>query len=343
MAKRQAFTMIELLVVIAIMGVLLALLMPAVQKARAAANRTQCSNNIKQLALALHNYHDTEGSFPPSMKSDAQFDYWSALAFLNPYLEQTAIHNQLDLTVPLYEYTGNPPDFYDVPQGKNPPPGGNPTAVGTTIPLFLCPSDIYRPVSFNKYSIPSFGPTNYAFCLGTGVKGGGSCKDTDGCFFIGSNIKFKDIVDGQSNTVVISESTLGQGPSGDDVPRPDVVDPLTTYVAVPYPTLGPLTDTACASAPIINYTDLRGFQWAAGEIRCASYNHYLTPNAPVPDCVGLDVDFSDIGWRGARSRHAGGVNASLADGSVRFVSDDISLTIWRALATRAGGELVVDF
>jgi prepilin-type N-terminal cleavage/methylation domain-containing protein len=342
MKKRPAFTLVELLVVIAIVGILIALLLPAVQKVRESANRTKCTNNLKQIGLALHHYHDAEGTFPPAMKSTVVFDKWSAFAFLNPYLEQTAIHNQLDLRVPLYQPDITSPDGFSVPQGRNPPPGGNRAAVGSLVKLFLCPSDKSAPVSFNRYLIPAWGPTNYGVCTGTGLTGG-SEKDTDGIFFTGSTTRVKDVTDGMSFTAMVSESILGVGDAGYTVQRPATVDVRTTYVAIPFPSLGPLTDSACASATNINYTDLRGFQWASGEPRCASYNHYYTPNSPTPDCAGIDFDFSDLGWKAARSYHPKGVNVTMGDASVRFVRETIDAGTWRAMGTRGGGEVVNDF
>jgi hypothetical protein len=235
------------------------------------------------------------------------------------------------------------PDGFSVPQGKNPPPEGNPFAVQQVIKLFLCPSDKSAPVSFNRYKEPVWGPTNYAVCTGTGIAGGGSTKNTDGMFYAGSAVTLHDVKDGTSTTAMLSESILGAGPFGDSVPRPDIVDPTDTYVALPFPQLGPLTTAGCATAPNINYTDLRGFQWASGEIRCASYNHFYGPNSPTPDCMGIDLDFSDLGWRTARSRHQGGVNLAMGDASIRFVGNGIDLGIWQALATRNGGEVVGDF
>jgi prepilin-type N-terminal cleavage/methylation domain-containing protein/prepilin-type processing-associated H-X9-DG protein len=337
--RPAAFTLIELLVVIAIIAVLIGLLLPAVQKVRESASRAKCANNLKQLGIALHQYHNSREHFPASMKSTAFFDQWSALAELNPFLEQTAVFDLVDTRVTLYQPDGSSPDGYSVPPGMA--PANNRFAVGTTVKLFLCPSDKQTPVSLNHYLIPSWGPTNYSVCLGTGVSGAGSSKDTDGMFYAGSAIRFADVTDGVSNTVMSSESILGDardGPPGYATPRPATLDPQVTYVAIPFPTLGPLTDSGCQNAPNINYTDLRGFSWAAGEIRCAAYNHYYAPNSATPDCVGVDFDFSDLGWRAARSRHPNGVNAGLGDGSVRFVANSVSLTVWRGLATRSGGE-----
>lgn len=346
--RRTAFTLVELLVVMAIIGILAGLLVPAVQKVRESSNRTRCQNNIKQLAIAMHNYHDSMSCLPPALKSDQTFDKWSAFAYLNPYLEQTNIYNQMDLSVPLYQIDSTSPDGFSVPQGKIPAPGGNPYAVQQVVKLFLCPSDRNMAIEKNRYKEDVWGPTNYAVCVGTGLQGGGATRVTpdgtpDGCFWAGSRTKLTDIRDGTNTTALISESTLGQGEYGYTIARPPQVDVLTAYVAIPFPTLGPLTDANCDAATNINYTDLRGFQWASGEPRCASYNHYYTPNSSTPDCMGIDFDFSDLGWRAARSRHPGGVNMALADGSVRFVGNNITLTTWRALATRIGNEVISDF
>jgi prepilin-type N-terminal cleavage/methylation domain-containing protein/prepilin-type processing-associated H-X9-DG protein len=336
--QRPAFTLIELLVVIAIIAVLIGLLLPAVQKVREAAARISCTNNLKQLGLALHNYHDTRKSFPAAMTPHTDPNYpgvpayffgWSVLAQLNPYLEQTNIYNTMDLTQPLYVPQANN-NFIISPK--------NIFAVGTMVGLFLCPSDRGVPVS-SGYGLTGFGPTNYAACGGTGLNGG-SPYNTDGVFYANSKTRMTDITDGTSNTAVFSESTLGDGPENASGPTPPA-NPQLVYAFLQAP---PLADAACASATNWNVENRRGFQWVAGEYRCASYNHYYLPNDPRWDCFTYSLDpsilYTSLGWRAARSLHTGGVNVTLGDGSVRFIGNTVSLATWRGLATRKGGEVL---
>jgi len=345
MKHRNAFTLVELLVVIAIIGVLIALLLPAVQKAREAANRTSCKNNLKQLGLALHNYESTTRQFPPAFPSNAgaspifaglpaYFFSWSALARLNPYLEQTNIYNAMDLTQPIYM----PPAFNISP--------ANQFAIQQIVPTFLCPSDRMEPVSV-AYGEPIIGPTNYAVCLGTGTTNGGSPFGSpwkaDGMFQAKKANKIASISDGLSHTAAISESLLGDGDENAFGPIPG--DPQLVYAYTGFGT--PLNDANCANANLWNVENRRGFMWATGEIRCASYNHYYTPNAKIYDCVTNDLTpgegiFTAVGFRAARSRHPGGVNVLLGDGSVQFITDNVDLTTWRALSTRSGGEVVTE-
>jgi prepilin-type N-terminal cleavage/methylation domain-containing protein/prepilin-type processing-associated H-X9-DG protein len=343
MRKRPGFTLIELLVVIAIIAVLIGLLVPAVQKVRESANRAQCQNNLKQLGLAMHNYHGVYKRFPPAFKGDvpqaytgfpAYFFSWSALAYLNPYLEQTNIYNRMDLSQPIYV-----PPTYNISLA-------NQFAVQQVVPLFLCPSDQMMPVS-SAYGVTNMGPTNYAVNVGTGTTNGGapygSPWNSDGMFRAKIGTRIAEIRDGTSNTAMMSESLLGAGP--ENVMGAIPGDPQLVYA---YVQIGmPVNDANCAGASTWNNANRRGFMWATGEMRCASYNHYLTPNSTTPDCVTNDLTpgegiYTAVGFRGARSWHDGGVNVVLGDGSVRFISQAIAPPTWRALATRAAGDLVGD-
>src|SRR5262249_12182226 len=299
------------------------------------AARVQCQNNLKQIALAMHNYQSVHGRFPPAFRGDGTPPYfasWSPLAELNPFLEQTAIYNQMDLTLQTYDPT--------LPFHVTRP---NQFAVQQTVKLFLCPSDKMQPVTTGPaYGVPVLGPTNYAFCNGTGTNGG-SPWDADGVFLAKKTMRIADITDGTSNTAMLSESTLGQGTLSATGPPPG---PLSTVYG--YLSGQPLGEQACATATLWNVEQLRGFMWASGEIRCASYNHYFPPNAAQADCVTFEVRpgpmrYTALGWRAARSLHQGGVNLALCDGSVRFVANAINQAVWRGLATRAGGEALPDF
>jgi prepilin-type processing-associated H-X9-DG protein len=156
----------------------------------------------------------------------------------------------------------------------------------------------------------------------------------------------EDITDGTSNTVGASERILGAGPEASTVASRAAINPQTMYV---YP--AQTDDADCASTLNVNYDQLRMYTWLAGEPRCTSYDHYYVPNDPVnPDCVANYYTGSNMlllatghGLTTARSRHPGGVNAWICDGSVRFVANSITLDVWRAISTRAGGEVPYDF
>jgi hypothetical protein len=246
------------------------------------------------------------------------FYRWSALAMLSPYLENTAAYNVLDLSKPLYTAT-----FSITPE--------NIVGSQTMVATFLCPSDEGRRLH------PSFGPTNYALCTGTGLNGG-SPIEADGTFYVNSKTRIRDILDGTSNTMVASESILG-------ITGSTKRDPAQAYG---FTFVTPLTENACRNPLAWNYADPRGFSWVNGEYRCALYNHFLGPNSRTNDCLGVrmvggpDTIYTPFGWRTARSRHVGGVMTLRADGSAAFLSDNVEQSVWRALSTRAGSEIVTN-
>jgi prepilin-type N-terminal cleavage/methylation domain-containing protein/prepilin-type processing-associated H-X9-DG protein len=328
-----AFTLVELLVVISIIGVLVAMLLPAVQAARETSRRASCMNRLRQMTLAMQNHVAAVGAFPNGSVSRPMpnaagapwtFYRWSALAALTPYMENSAVHDALDFERPLY----------DGAAGLQ-PSGPNRDVVRLVIPDFLCPSDLSERLT------ESFGPTNYAVCTGTGVGNpeiatdDGSPHGVDGVFGVNSATRPGQITDGLSKTVLLSESTLG---------RPADASPHDPAMEYQFITAAPLRESVCRASSSWNYTDPRGFSWANGEHRCTLYNHHDTPNPPTPDCMGVligggpDRMFTPYGWRAARSLHPGGVNVALADGSVRFIGDDVDSAAWRAGATVAGGD-----
>jgi prepilin-type N-terminal cleavage/methylation domain-containing protein len=327
--RRSGFTLIELLVVIAIISVLIALLLPAVQAARESARRGQCINNLKQLGIALHNYHTSWNGFPVGflyayqnvlpISSPSQYR-WSVLAQMLPCLELRTLYNALNFDFPIAHMpTGSGALFW-------PYFPANTTAMAVQVSSFLCPSDGAPPPAIGS------GPTNYAFCSGDG-SGGGDATNARGAFILGLPQSVETITDGTSQTAAASEQLLGiAGPYSQTTPLPV---PSPWYRAMARVVAGPLTDTACAVAGngwLLN----KGSSWWDGNYQNALYNHYLTPNANRPDCIV----YHNPGWKTARSFHPGGVDLLCCDGHVIFIKNAIDPRMWQAISTRAGGELV---
>ncbi len=318
--RSRGFTLVELLVVIAIIAVLIALLLPAVHQAREAARRTQCKNNLKQIGLAIHNYEATHTVFPPGRLGFPMV--FSVQAHILPYVDGGSLYNLIDFNTA--------PNF----GAPSSPMKQNEIAARMVIRSYLCPSD------FGRVTGSDFGPTNYMACAGSGAPPvANSIKTGDGVMFSGSSIRFADIGDGVSNTACFGEQTLGAGgnpssPAGGPPGHPEVeVLELTGAT--------PTTPAACVvGAGGSNWSGLRGAKWMNGHYGDTLYNHFLPPNAKQFDCGNASHNF---GLTAARSRHVGGVHVSLCDGSVRFVSENVNLTLWQALATRWGGEVVGEF
>lgn len=308
MKTRDAFTLIELLVVIAIIAILIALLLPAVQKVREAAARTQCTNNLKQLGLALHNHHDTLHYFPRARNA------WplvhSAQARLLLFVEQDNLRKLCDFSQPLSAAT-------------------NLAASQTLVPLFHCPSDAYD----GRVPGSIHAGINYVANVGTGTIAFGLIASGDGVF-TQTPYKYRDLIDGSSNTAAFSETILGNGLKTVGI---NPTDSLREVLEVPGGS--DPTPAACAGAAGA-WSGQRSAKWINGHYGDALYNHYNPPNSGMWDCGNGS---HNKGLSTARSMHPAGVNMLFCDGSVHFVTNSVSLEAWRAIATRGGGEIVNEF
>jgi len=335
MKRNLGFTLVELLVVIAIIGVLIALLLPAVQQAREAARRMQCSNNQKQLVLAMHVYESTFKHFP-GLPFESSYGF-SVQAKILPYVEQGNLQDLIDFKIPLMLGSGGS-------QSLNPV---HALAAGQVVELFLCPSDGELPLFQNSNTGDNtFAGTNYVVCTGDGT---GSNYDTrattNGMFWWGSHSRFADMTDGTSNTLVLSESLLGDKSEGSGVvtnPKRQMARyggggmgaPGDGFTGAP----GHDPDIESAAAAAGNFDGKGRSSWIWGREHLTSFNAYMPPNFDQPD-----IHRNGFGWFAPRSHHPGGVQVGLADGSIRFIPDTIEQTTWRGLGTKSGGEVLGEF
>jgi prepilin-type N-terminal cleavage/methylation domain-containing protein/prepilin-type processing-associated H-X9-DG protein len=331
--RRRGFTLIELLVVIAIIAVLIALLLPAVQAAREAARRIQCVNNMKQLGLGLHNYESVAGALPPQLilggagSTVTWYGGWSVHGRLLPFMEQGAMFNSINFAI-------------DYEQGPNL------TVTGSALSLFLCPSEPKQMTGIGPFGAPA-GVSSYGFCMGDWfVWGGFSGPDNRSAFAVNRSRSFAEFVDGLSNTLMASESKTYQDYVRDCGGLAQINNPAT----IPPPSANPAAVapeySGCSYKPQAGHT-----VWADGGVHQSGFTTAWPPNKQTPGGAGRGPDLDLNGQREklggptfaavtARSWHPGGVNALLADGSVRFIKSTMAGNTWRSLGTMRGGEVI---
>lgn len=322
--RRRAFTLVELLVVIAIIGILVALLLPAVQAAREAARRMSCGNNVKQMVLATHNYMDSLQCMPPAVcLSPSGGGAWSVHARILPYLEQANLQNVIDFR---YNYSdmANAPQHAQVSQLK--------------IKVYICPSEIKAIV--RQGTSQNHFPVNYGINYGTWLVFDAPTSTTgNGAFVVNAPLNAKNFTDGMSNTLAFAEVKAYQ---------PKLANSSTPG------SLGAAEPTSPAA--VLGYGGTFGAtghtEWVDGKVHETGFTGAFTPNTVVKynnAGVDYDVDFISKGESltstvptyaavNARSYHPAVVVTGLMDGSVRTVSNSVQLNLWRAASTRDGGE-----
>lgn len=331
----RAFTMVELLVVIAIIAILVALLLPAINAARESARRIECTNKLRQMGIAANNFHSARNHFPMGrnpfqMDGDRGYN-WSQHSRLMPYFEHISTESLIDLD-------------------RGPGNGQNRRAREVAVALFICPSDFEdRMVANERQNHVGWGKNNYKANAGndTGQVMGSEMERRErnnGIFLTNQTVRARDVTDGMSKTALFSEAVRGDA----DVYKVEV--PGDWFRVSSRNITADEIRTACLELDVEKMVGLSrqasrsGRNWTWGNYIPTRYNHVIEPNRR--SCArasgGGNLDAGGPNNQGcattASSRHAGGVNLCLVDSAVRFVADDISLHVWRALGSRNGGE-----
>lgn len=323
--RRSGFTLIEILVVIAIISLLLALILPAIQKVRASADKASCASNLKQIGIAMHHYHHDYGTLPPqgNFTVGSTFSGYSIHARLLPYIEQDNLHKQINYSVGF---------------------AAQPQICRQKIKLYRCPSDSEdrtRPDGGVE-----FYPSNYGFNIGTwlGIDQL-TGRSGDGTFGMNQKHRFADIHDGLAYTIAAADvktfvpALLDSGvPAGPDAPPPSSPADIATYG-------GSFDPDYCHT------------QWVSGRTLQSGLTTTFPPNTKVPyvhpSGTVYDVDFTSArlgpgtprqGYRcvTSRSYHPSGVNTLMVGGNLQFVTNAMPQAVWRAMGTRNGGEPILD-
>lgn len=327
----RGFTLIELLVVITIIAILLALLLPAIQAVRSAAYRIQCSNNLKNIALAAHNYHAANETFP--MGRYRKTCMWSQHARLLPFLEQHIVYDMID--------------WKRCPGNRE-----NKTARETHLEVFRCPADPNNLTGNHGANQPGWGKNNYKGNAGSDTGRYRNRKEqNNGIFVTNRFIAIKHIGDGTSHTVLFSEMCVGDGDDRKSTSQSDwfrITDGLQTADAVYNICYKQLWqgDAWRQMKGASQQISRSGRNWTWGNYIPARYNHVMPPNT-LSCAMGsggrLDAKVNNAGGATtASSWHGSGVYIAMVDGSIHFISNEVDLSVWRGIGTRDGGEGVPD-
>ncbi len=336
--NRAAFTLIEVLVVISIIALLIALLLPAVQAARETARRISCASNLKQFGIAFHNYESSWGVLPPPIllaansRSPRASKGWSAQARLLPVLEQSVLFDAVNFAFP----------FED---------SANVTVVGAALAIFSCPSDPTGAVQVGSSAFPTLpktAGTNYAVSVGDWfVWGGFGLNGSRSAFSPNQSRRLAEFADGLGETLLMAEVLVRQNQVTECGGQLVALNPIDVPGSdVPPERKGIVRDESACMSWTAGHT-----VWAAGGVDQTGFSTAAAPNAVVTSVFagGAQTDLiSTREWLGgptyaavvSRSRHPGGVQVLMGDGSARFVKETVDAAVWRSLGTRSGGEVV---
>ncbi len=341
-SNRRGFTLIELLVVIAIIAVLIALLLPAVQQAREAARRSQCKNNLKQIGLGLHNYHETYNSFPrlaygqpnagnPSW-GNLQWEGYGPHTMIMPFIDQAPAYNRLNFSISMSQSPN-----VEISRQK--------------LTVYTCPSD----VAWNPGDATWTGGrgNNYLFCTGPNYSYGVPMGVQRGHFNLDKDVSFASLLDGSSNVIAASERTHGDSTNGSFTINGDAVNAgggirparqndQFTAPATLLTQLAAICPTPAAGV-VPNHYSTNGETWMRPSNGWTMFSTLMTPNNKQVDCTDGGGLTDGPGSFAARSRHTGGVHALMGDGAVKFISENLDGVTWQRLGCADDGNPVGEF